>query len=47
VKDGGADGFPWIDLFIHSLIHLGANFDRYKTDSVIISLLDSDEEAHF
>ena len=46
VKDGGAAGFLWIELFIHSLIHLDANLDRYETDSVMISLHDSDEEAH-
>ncbi len=46
MKDGGAAGFLWIELFIHSLIHLDANLDRYETDSVMISLHDSDEEAH-
>lgn len=33
-------------LFIHSLIHLDANLDRYETDSVMVGLHDSDEEAH-
>jgi len=46
MKDGGADGFLWIVLLIHSLIHLDADLDRYETDSVVISLHDSDEEAH-
>ena len=47
MKDGGAAGFPWIVLLVHSLIHLDANLDRYESDSVMISLHDSDEEAHF